>query len=296
VLAGGVGWWFGSGPGSLVAVPSVAGLPYQQAADALAADGFVPQQQDEFSIDVEPGTVIETDPGAGQRLDKGATVTVVVSAGPASHTLEPLNGRSEQEAREYLDGVNVTVAETPVLLFSDADEGVVINAYVTPRSGGDVYECGEGCDVFEADSAELYVSAGAFPDVSGMSIDQATTTLTDKGLTVAAESQFVFSSDVAKDEVLGVADRAEAGNWRPGDQVQLIVSKGPELFPVPDVTGKTLTEAKQILDDNGFTSSYAAWGDLPGFAEMARVTGQNPGSDKSLPRGGNVNLSIQLSG
>ncbi|MFJ2370161.1 Stk1 family PASTA domain-containing Ser/Thr kinase [Microbacterium sp. NPDC087665] len=296
VLAGGVGWWFGSGPGSLVAVPGVAGLSYQEAADTLVADGFVPQQQDQFSIDIEAGTVIETDPGEGQRLDKGAAVMVIVSAGPASHTLEPLNGRSESDAREYLDGVQVNVADAPVLLFSDAPEGVVINAYITPRNGGEVYVCGEGCDVFEDDSAELYVSAGAFPDVSGMSVDQATTTLTDKGLTVTAEPQYVFSSDVAKDEVIGVADRAEEGNWRPGDDVQLIVSKGPELFPVPDVSGKTLNEAKRILDENGFKAAYAAWGDLPGFAEMAKVTGQNPGTDKSLPRGGTVNLSIQLSG
>ncbi len=129
-----------------------------------------------------------------------------------------------------------------------------------------------------------------------MSIGEATSTLSDKGLTVTAEPQYTFSDSVAKDVVIGVADRAEEGNWRPGDNVQLIVSKGPELFPVPDVSGKTLNEAKKILADKGFKSTYAAWGDLPGFAEMARVTGQDPGTDKSLPRGGTVNLSIQLSG
>ncbi|MGH3691643.1 MAG: Stk1 family PASTA domain-containing Ser/Thr kinase [Microbacterium sp.] len=296
VLAGGVGWWFGSGPGSLIAVPSVAGSTYDDAAAVLTEAGFVPTQKDEFSIDIPAGTVIETDPGEGTRLDKGDSVAVIVSAGPANHTLDALNGRAEQDARDYLTGLNVNVTDKSLLLFSDADAGIVINAYVTPRAGGDAYICGDGCEIFEDDTVELYVSAGDFPDVAGMSVGEATSTLTDKGLVVTADPQYTFSDSVAKDVVIGVADRAEEGNWRPGDNVQLIVSKGPELFPVPDVSGKTLNDAKKILADQGFKSTYAAWGDLPGFAEMAKVTGQDPGPDKSLPRGGTVNLSIQLSG
>ena len=296
VLAGGVGWWFGSGPGSLIAVPGVAGGTYDQAASVLTEAGFVPSQKDEFSIDIEKGTVIKTDPAEGTRLDKGTSVAVIVSAGPANHTLDALNGRAEQDARTYLESVNVNVDDKSLILFSDADSGIVINAYVTPRDGRDGYECGEGCEVFEDDSVQLYVSAGEFPDVAGMSVGDATSTLTDKGLVVTSDPQYVFSDKVAKDQVIGVADRAEAGNWRPGDNVQLIVSKGPELFPVPDVTGKTLKDAKQILSDKGFKATYAAWGDLPGFADMAKVTGQDPGADKTLPRGGTVNLSIELKG
>ncbi|MBT2486352.1 MULTISPECIES: Stk1 family PASTA domain-containing Ser/Thr kinase [unclassified Microbacterium] len=295
VLAGGVGWWFGSGPGSLVAVPAVAGGSYDDAAAALTAEGFVPVRGEENSIDVAADTVIRTDPDTGARLDKGAEVTVFVSVGPSSHAVETLNGKTESEARDYLSEISVNVTDDPLILFSDADDGVVINAYVTPRDGGEVYQCSEGCDLREDDTVELYVSAGAFPDVSGMGLDEATKTLTDKGLQVTDEPSYQFS-DANEGVVLGVADRAEEGNWRPGDSVQLIVSKGPELFPVPNVADRTLGEAKQILEDNGFSASYAPWGDLPGFAELATVTGQDPGPDGSLPRGGTVNLSIQLSG
>ncbi|MFS0854379.1 Stk1 family PASTA domain-containing Ser/Thr kinase [Microbacterium sp. 179-I 3D4 NHS] len=294
VLAGGVGWWFGSGPGSLVAVPGVAGLTYAEAADTLTAEGFAPQQEDRYAVDVEPGTVIETDPGEGQRLDKGAAVTVIVSAGPAPHTVEALNGRTEDEAREYLEGLNVTVADASPTLFSDAPEGAVINAYVTPRSGGEVYECGEGCDLFEADAVELYVSAGAFPDVSGMSVSEAMTTLTDKGLVVTNDHSYVFSSDVPKDEVIGVSDRAEAGNWRPGDSVQLIVSKGPELFPVPDVTGLTRDAAAQAIRDAGFEPTWnGIWNAFPN--DFTEVSGSDPGADAQRPKGTKITLQIRSS-
>ena len=295
VLAGGVGWWFGSGPGSLVAVPEVAGQTYEQASAALTDEGFVPVRAEENSIDVDRDVAIRSDPEPGERLDKGAEVTVFISAGPASHTVETLNGKTQDEARQYLADLEVNVAETALVLFSDADSDIVINAFVTPRAGGDPYPCAEGCEILEDDSVELTVSAGAFPDVSGMSVEQASSTLTDRELIVAGESVYEFSDNVQKDVVIGVVDRAEEGNWRPGDTVQLIVSKGAELFPVPDVVGMTLGEAKQALRaaDRGFVASYAAWGDLPGFAELARVTAQEP---DSLPRGGTVRLSIQLSG
>lgn len=296
VLAGGVGWWFGSGPGSLIAVPDVKGLSYEAASAQLVEDGFTPVKAEENSIDVDAGLSIRSDPDAGERLDKGTEVTVYMSLGPASHTVDALNGKTESDAREYLRGLHVNVKDETLILFSDAAAGVVINAYVTPRAGGEVFGCGDGCDILEDDTVELYVSAGAFPDVSGMSVDEATSTLTGKELQVAGESRYEFSSSVEKDRVIGVSDRAEEGNWRPGDTVQLIVSKGPELFPVPDVTGRSLVEARQLLEDRGFSASYAAWGDLPGFAEMAQVTGQDPGSDKSLPYGATVKLSIQLTG
>src|SRR5690554_110358 len=90
IAAGGVGWWFGSGPGSLVAVPAVAGLSYEDAAAALEEEGFTPVKSEENSVDVEAGIAIRSDPGQGERLDQGVEVTVVVSSGPASRSVEAL--------------------------------------------------------------------------------------------------------------------------------------------------------------------------------------------------------------
>ncbi len=293
-VAGGVGWWFGSGPGSLVAVPAVAGLSYDDAASALTAEGFVPVRGEESSIDIAAGETIRTDPDEGERLDKGTEVTVFVSSGPASHTVESLNGKTEQEARDYLADINVNVAETSLQLFSDAEAGRVINAFVTPREGGEVYACAEGCELREDDAVELYVSAGAFPDVAGMSVDQATNTLRDKGVEVAPESQFVFSDSVEKDVVIGVTDRAEEGNRRPGDTVQLIVSKGPELFPVPKVEGMSRDEAAQVIRDAGFEPTWnGIWNAFPN--DFTEVSGSDPGAGSQRPKGTEITLQIRSS-
>ncbi len=293
-VAGGVGWWFGSGPGSLVAVPGVAGLSYDDAASALTAEGFVPVRGEESSIDIATGETIRTDPGEGERLDKGTEITVFVSSGPASHTVETLNGKTEQEARDYLADIRINVTETSLQLFSDAEAGRVINAFVTPRDGGEVYACAEGCELREDDTVELYVSAGAFPDVAGMSVDQATNTLRDKGVEVNPESQFVFSDSVAKDVVIGVTDRAEEGNRRPGDTVQLIVSKGPELFPVPEVEGMSRDEAAQVIRDAGFEPTWnGIWNAFPN--DFTEVSGSDPGAGAQRPKGTEITLQIRSS-
>lgn len=293
-VAGGVGWWFGSGPGSLVAVPGVAGLSYDDAASALTAEGFVPVRGEESSIDIAAGETIRTDPGEGERLDKGTEITVFVSSGPASHTVETLNGKTEQEARDYLADIRINVTETSLQLFSDAEAGRVINAFVTPRDGGEVYACAEGCELREDDTVELYVSAGAFPDVAGMSVDQATNTLRDKGVEVNPDSQFVFSDSVAKDVVIGVTDRAEEGNRRPGDTVQLIVSKGPELFPVPEVEGMSRDEAAQVIRNAGFEPTWnGIWNAFPN--DFTEVSGSDPGAGAQRPKGTEITLQIRSS-
>ncbi|MGO1506662.1 MAG: Stk1 family PASTA domain-containing Ser/Thr kinase [Microbacteriaceae bacterium] len=296
VLAGGVGWWFGSGPGSLIAVPSVAGLSYGDAAGALEADGFVPVQADESSVDVDPGLAIHTDPAEGERLEDGAEVTVFVSTGPASRSIEALNGKTADDARAYLTDLGLTVSDDPLLLYSGAEEGIVINADVTPRAGGDPIACGEGCEAFEADTVDLIVSLGGLPDVAGMTADEAASAMAEKDIQTTTVEE--YSNDVDEGQVIRVADRDSGGNWRPGDTMTLVVSLGPQLFEVPDVTGMTLTEAKEALSssEGGFAATYAAWGDLPGFGDMATVTAQNPGSGDALRSGAEVELTIQISG
>jgi serine/threonine-protein kinase len=265
VVAGGVGWWFGSGPGSLIAVPAVAGMAYEDAANALTAEGFEPQRQDEFSVDVDAGIVIDSDPGAGERLDKGVPVVLIVSKGPASHDIAPVTGQDVDAVRQALTAANLELTDDEQY-FDDLDNGKVLNVRITPRAGGDAFGCDQGCTVFEKDTATIQVSLGAVPDVSGMTVDQATKTLTDKGLVVNPESQTVFSEDVAKDKVIGYADRAEAGSWRPGDTIQLIVSKGPQLYDVPDVTGMTRDKAKEALSAAGFQWTYTSDTMIPDVA------------------------------
>lgn len=290
VVAGGVGWWFGSGPGSLVGVPPVAGLSYEEAAAALTEDGFVPIQDAENSTKVDAGLAIRSDPSEGERLDKGTEVTVFISAGPAEHALDALNGKTADEARTYLDDLNISVSDDDLMLYSRADNGIVINASVTPAAGGDDVECGEGCSAFEGDTVHLIVSLGGLPDVVGMTAAEASSAMGEKDITTTTTEE--FSDDVEQGRVISVVEREGGANWRPGDTMTLVLSKGPQLFEVPDVTGQNRDQAAQTLRDAGFEPTWnVLWTPFPNG--LTEVTGTDPAAGTMRRAGSEVTLLIR---
>jgi serine/threonine-protein kinase len=290
VAAGGVGWWFGSGPGSLVGVPPVAGLSYEAAAAALTEEGFAPVQGEESSTEVAAGIAIRTDPEEGARLDKGTEVTVVISTGPAEHALDALNGKTADEARAYLAELDIEVSDEDLLLYSRADEGVVINASVTPRAGGDPYDCGEGCSAFEADTVNLIVSLGGLPDVVGMTASEASAAMAEKEITTTTVEE--FHDSVEQGRVISTVEREGGANWRPGDTMTLVVSKGPQLFEVPDVTGQNRDQAAKTLRDAGFEPTWnPLWTPFPNG--LTEVTGTDPAAGTMRRAGSEVTLLIR---
>ena len=72
-----------------VRVPEVRGRPEGEAANLLGQSGFKTRTSTEQSTTVGAGLVIRTEPDPGTRLDKGETVTLVVSNGAPATTAPP---------------------------------------------------------------------------------------------------------------------------------------------------------------------------------------------------------------
>ena len=274
-LAAGVGWWFGSGPGSQFAIADVSGRSFAEAQQILAEQSFQAVQKDVYDIDVAPGVVVGTDPGAGSRLEKDATVSVLVSQGPQPQTVQALAGAAAGDARGILEAINLTVAEPDQEYFTDVAAGTVLSVTVTPRAGGDAFDCSQGCSALEGDTATLSVSVGALPAVFGESVESATRILQDNNLSVSGTFE-EFRDDLEAGLVVYIAQREGGGDWQPGDSVTLAVSKGPEPVEVPDVVGDSVSDAVDQLEDQGFTVAGLD-GVLPIFWDIYRVTGTSPG-------------------
>ncbi|GAA3207413.1 Stk1 family PASTA domain-containing Ser/Thr kinase [Microbacterium terregens] len=290
-LAAGAGWWFGSGPGSQVAVPDVTNRSFAEAQQILAEQSFQAVQKPVFDLEIPPGVVVGTDPPAGARLDKDATVAVLVSQGPQPHEVQALAGASAGEARGILLGLNLQVSEPDEAFFTDAADGTVIAVSVAPRAGGDAVDCSQGCTALEGDTVTLSVSVGPVPDVSGLSVESATATLGEKGLSVGGTVE-EFTGDFAKGQVMYIADRDGGGSWRPGESVTLVVSAGPPLFPVPNIVGMTRDQAKAALKNAGFEYEYATLWDAV-LDEITKVESQVPAAGTERAKGTVVSFRIQ---
>src|SRR5690606_33671943 len=81
-----------------VSVPNVAGRQLADAQKVLSDAGFGTEPAEEYSDSVPEGQVIRTDPGANEQVERGSTITVIVSKGPKpapSPTKTPSESPSE---------------------------------------------------------------------------------------------------------------------------------------------------------------------------------------------------------
>ena len=88
------------------------------------------------------------------------------------------------------------------------------------------------------------------PDVSGMSEDEAQAKLEDAGF--KATSEFQYDDTVAEGNVISTTPAANSKAAK-DTQIKMIVSKGAEKKTVPDVRGKSESEARSAIQAAGLT-------------------------------------------
>ena len=185
-----------NGPGQ-VRVPSVEGLPQDEAVRRLNQAGFDVTIDSQPSDEVEEGFAIRTVPEGGELADRGENIRLFISSGPELVTVPDVVGSTERsaEARLEREGLLVDVEEEP----SDADEGTVIRQQ--PPAGSEV-EAGSRVTIVVSGGPELV----RVPSVVGETLREARAALRAAGLRVAVERR-------------AVPDRADGGivlSQRPG--------------------------------------------------------------------------------
>ena len=282
-LAGGTGWYFGSGPGSLTQVPNVAGKAPDAAVAQLKGLGFQTGVGQEYSTTIKQGLVANTDPEPGRTVSRGSLVTVKVSQGPRPISLPALAGQTLDAARQLITGAGALVG--PVGQQFDAK--VPANTVLAASRASDGSDISGGGPYFEGSKVDLLVSVGPIPDVSGKSVSDATATLQKVGLAAAPGPQS-YSDTVDKGNVISARPQHEPVH--PGDTVLLETSKGPEPVAVPDVVGKTWDVAKKSLTDAGFQLAYSPIADVAPSAFV--VSKISPAAGSQQPKGSTVSVNF----
>ncbi|MFI2639695.1 Stk1 family PASTA domain-containing Ser/Thr kinase [Streptomyces sp. NPDC018610] len=239
-VGGGV-WYINSG--QFTKVPPVLGKTEAQARTRLDQAGLkVKRVKHSYSDTVARGTVISTDPGAGDRIRGHDSVTLTLSDGPETVRVPDLKGFALDKARERLKKEGLE----PGMVSRAFSEDIAKDAVISTDPGA-------GTDRHAGSAIALVVSKGRpvdVPDVTGEDLDQARSDLEDAGLTVKVAAARV-NSEFDAGQVARQSPAAD-GKAAEGDTVTLTLSKGPETVEVPDVTGDSVDDAKQTLEDAGF--------------------------------------------
>lgn len=202
-------WWFVTRDEAR-SVPSVEGLSADRAVTSLHADGFEARLE-RRSNEAARDTVIDQSPAPGDKADKGSSVQVIVSSGPATIAVPNGVGLAETEARDRLVASGFQVASRRV--FAERAPGTVVSQ--SPAAGA---RADKGTRV------ELVVSKGSglveVPNVVGLPRAEAESRLS----TVRLDANVV---EVPSADPVGtvVAQNPPGGQLRQGEAVRLNVSR-----------------------------------------------------------------------
>ncbi len=256
-LAGGV---FYVGP---TRVPSMAGESRAVAEERLNRVGLKAKYSDVFSDDVPAGEVITSRPGAGSWTRRGGSVAVSVSAGPKLSDVPDVVGMPLEQARAAILENDLAIGKVD-RRHSIEPVDKVLSQDPTPKQ------------VKSGELVTLVVSDGPailpIPELNGRSVDAAEKLLRDQGFTPARSSVF---NEAAAGTVVGQSPAA--GQPHPqGTQVKISVSRGLQPFQVPEVKGKSCTEAKGQLEGLGMKVVAQTSGGGPASCGGNKVLEQDP--------------------
>ncbi len=125
------------------------------------------------------------------------------------------------------------------------------------------------------------------PDVGGLGLAEALDAITVRGLDLEVRD-FLFSEEVPENRIL--RQRPAPGEAvRVGRSVGVVLSRGPERHPVPDLRGLPLEEARILLEEAGLATEVSAR--IPGGPEGV-VLGQGTAPGTWLPKDRTVPLLV----
>lgn len=110
-------------------IPEVKGLTQQEAADALAAEGFTALDYKEKKSNKAEGTVLSIDPKAGEEAKADTPITLTVAI---PFTVPDVEGKSEVDAKKALEDEGYEVT-TDWYVTEDIEEGTAVST--DPKAG-----------------------------------------------------------------------------------------------------------------------------------------------------------------
>lgn len=139
-------------------VPDIRGMSAADAEAALSAEGLVGSASEDYSDTVEAGKVISQSVDPNSEVDKGTTVSYVVSLGPETKyvTVPGLGGYTEEQARQRLTNAGLNVGTVDTAYSSTVSKGYVISQTASA-----------GSSVEEGTSVGFTVSLGPEPQSPG---------------------------------------------------------------------------------------------------------------------------------
>lgn len=132
------------------------------------------------------------------------------------------------------------------------------------------------------------------PNVVGIDLSTAKSIITSSGLDVG-DISYKYSDTVSQGQVISQDPEADS-KVKDGSKVNLVVSKGPEAkyVTVPDVSGKSISEARAIMQNAGLRVAENPVETSDKTQENLGITNQSIGASRQVKEGTTVTLTYYV--
>jgi len=241
-------WW--QSAGRYTTVPQVGGLAATTASLEVRNEGLVAKlSSPQFSNRVAKGDIIGTQPAIGSQVNKGATVMLIVSAGPRMISVPQVTGGTLPTAQAALRQAGLVPGTVTNQASTTIQSGIVIST--TPAAG---------VSWPQNRPVTLVVSTGQpVPNFVGQQ--------------KAVAEQWAQANNVSLNEVADAKSTQPAGtvtqqsvaagsSFTPHQVITIAIANGPQMVSVPNVEGQPVTQAEQTLSQAGFQVKVVMIGPL----------------------------------
>lgn len=238
------GFLFATGVFGGVEVPKLIGMDPEAAEAQLEELGFKVEYGDDVrSEDIEAGQIALQSPEAGEKADKGDTVTIMVCMGKPTGLVPGIVGQDyDKTIKVYLEAEGYVLGNVKEEE-SDAEKGEII-----------AQDPAEGTEAEQGTAVDIVVSKGTdkvqVPSLLGLTIDEAKETLKDCGLALGQttyEESTVYAKNIVMDQSENAGDKVKKDT-----KIDIVISKGePEAVPEDDSDESTDNESSNAETEDG---------------------------------------------
>ncbi|MFF7759648.1 Stk1 family PASTA domain-containing Ser/Thr kinase [Streptomyces griseorubiginosus] len=285
-----IGKWIFSGGGGAgndqVDVPNIVNQSQSDATRQLSnVDLKIGQVTQKACENTSKGNICEQDPTAGTKVDKNTAVNIVVSTGAPKVAVPSVLGQDVDQATETLEGDKYQFVVKTKQEESAEKPGTVLSQ--DPKLGAEV-EKGSTVTLTIAKAEEK----STVPDVTGQSCEDAKKQMQANNLVGnCTEVETEDTNQIGK----VIATSPQAGTQADkGSSVNIQIGKAADKTEVPDVRGQTVGQAKQTLNNAGFTNIQFANGSDQ--SDNAFVVQQNPGGGSEVNDPGSTQITLATVG
>ena len=265
-----------------VSVPDIKDYNVDDAQRALAGVKLKAKVVEAFSASVPAKQLVDVNPPPGTSLRQNATVTLTVSKGVKPIFVPDLVGMTTATARKKLSALGLSLDVAQQTESDSIPKDVIASQDPQPSASA-------------APNSTVSVivstgpSAASVPNVVGSDVDAAQATLRTAGFVPSVSYTVDAANPTGKISLQKPESGAQA---KKGAPVTIYLSVAGSI---PDVTGRTLDEAKRMLIASGYQIGNIAYTQDSSLQD-GHVVRTEPEANSTLKPGESVNLTVMRAG